>query len=146
MLHACRLSLVWLALPTASPIHNHIKPNFGHGQSVVGLRRILLQITWPANRAFGFLLGTGQQQKRARICVSAYWILGIPATLTLGFACRARACGSECCWSDLRSNSPSTRGMRDPKKTCGQAYQLEASSTLRIKCRPGRHVNIRRMQ
>lgn len=33
----------------------------------------------------GAVRGTGQQQKGARICVLAYWILGIPSALALGF-------------------------------------------------------------
>eukprot|EP00439_Symbiodinium_sp_Y106_P081439 s21_g20.t1 len=41
----------------------------------------------------GSIRGTGQQQKGARICVLAYWILGIPAALILGFACGLKSTG-----------------------------------------------------
>ncbi|CAE7254468.1 DTX6 [Symbiodinium natans] len=41
----------------------------------------------------GAIRGTGQQKTGARICVLAYWLLGIPAALTLGFACGLKSTG-----------------------------------------------------
>lgn len=41
----------------------------------------------------GAIRGTGQQQRGARICVLAYWVMGIPAALIFGFSLHLKSIG-----------------------------------------------------
>ena len=41
----------------------------------------------------GAIRGTGQQQRGARICVLAYWVIGIPSALIFGFGLHLKSIG-----------------------------------------------------
>ena len=74
---------------------NLLDPRVGRGLNAVFLIFVcgFYYIDGLQTALSGAIRGTGQQKKGARICVLAYWILGIPSSLLLGFACDLRAIG-----------------------------------------------------